>query len=181
MVIFVRVALLRTVLALGLLVPAGAGVAGAAGRDPSPAQIRRAISRAESSRQLWATVNVCDTRSYPNSIGVRGQMPGLGFPAWLSMRIQIYYYDKSRKRFLPDPKRGATQLVRLGRSSTLLQQGGKIFQFSAHTGYLSAKIQFIWRRSGKLLGETTRRTTAGHRGADFGDPKHYSAKQCKIR
>jgi len=64
----------------------------------------------------------------------------------------------------------------------LLQQGGALEQFQPHMGYLfNATIQFIWRRSGKLLGQTTRRTTAGHHGADFGDPKRHSAKQCKIR
>jgi hypothetical protein len=179
MVMFVRVALLRTVLALALLVPAGSGVAAAASANPSPAQIRRAISRAESSRTLWATVNVCDTRHSPNTIGVRGQMPGLGFPSWMSMKVQFNSWSKQKRRFVA--LRGVSRLVRFGRSSTLLQQGGALEQFQPRTGYFNATIQFIWRRSGKLLGQTTRRTTAGHHGADFGDPKRYSAKQCKIR
>jgi hypothetical protein len=106
-------------------------------------------------------------------------MPGLGFPSWMSMKVQVNYWSKSKHRFVPSP--GASKLVRLGRSSTLLQQGGALEQFRPHTGYFNATIQFIWRRSGKLLGETKRRTTAGHHRADFGDPKHYSAKQCKIR
>jgi hypothetical protein len=175
----VRVALLRTVLALGLLVSAGASVAAAASRNPTPTQITKAISRAEASRGLWATVNICDTRRHPNIIGVRGQMPGLGFPAWLSMKVQVNYWSKQKHRFLPSP--GASELVRLGRSSTLLQQGGATMQFQKFRGYLNATIEFIWKRSGRLLGETTRRTTAGHRQADFGDPKHHSAKQCNIR
>jgi hypothetical protein len=179
MVIFVRAALVRTVLALGLLVPAGAGVVSAASSNPTPSQIRRAISRAEASRTLWATVNICDTRQHPDIIGVRGQMPGLGFPSWMSMDVQVNYWSKKKRRFLPSP--GASELVRLGRSSTLLQQGGATMQFLNYHGYLNATIQFIWRRSGRLLGETTRRSTAGHQQADFGDPKHYSAKQCKIR
>jgi hypothetical protein len=180
MVSFVRVALVRTVLALGLLVPVGAGVAAAASRNPTPNQIRKAIARAERSHSLWATINLCDTRRYPNTVGVRGQMPGLGFPSWMSMQIHVNYWSKQKHRFLPSP--GSRRLVRLGRSSTLLQQGGALEQFQPHKGYLfNATIQFIWRRSGKLLGQTTRRTTAGHHGADFGDPKHFSAKQCKIR
>ncbi len=179
MVILVRAALFRTVLALGLLVPAGAGVASAASSNPTPTQIRRAISRAEASRSLWATVNICDTRKHPKIIGVRGQMPGLGFPSWMSMKVQVNYWSKQKHRFLPSP--GASELVRLGRSSTLLQQGGATMQFQTYRGYLNATIQFIWNRSGRLLGETSRRTTGGHPQADFGDPKHYSAKQCKIR
>jgi hypothetical protein len=178
MVIFVRVLLATTVLALGLLAPAVALSAPAANRDPTKAQIAAAISHAEHSRSLWATVNICNTKRYPMTLGVRGQMPDLGFPAWLSMQIQVNFYSKRTRRFVPVPKGG--MLVRLGRSSHGLQQGGGTFAFNPHTGLLNARVKFIWRRSGKLLGQTTRRTTAGHPGADFGNPPRFSAKQCRI-
>src|SRR5262245_47393421 len=30
------------------------------------------------SKRLWATVNVCDTVGHPDSLGIRGSMPGSG-------------------------------------------------------------------------------------------------------
>ncbi len=105
-------------------------------------------------------------------------MPALGFPAWLSMQIQLNYYSTTKHKFLP--LSNASSVVRLGRVSTGLQQAGQTWTYGAHAGLFNARIQFIWRRSGKLLGQTSRRTTAGHPAADFGDPSHFSAKQCRI-
>jgi hypothetical protein len=161
------------------MVAAGsAGLAQAASHTPTQAQVSKAIKNAESSKSLWATVNFCNTKRHRYKIGVRGQMPALGFPAWLSMRVQLNRYQTSKRKFVP--LADATALVRLGRSSRGLQQGGEQWTYAPHAGLFNASIQFIWRRSGKLLGQTSRRTTAGHLTADFSDPPHFSAKQCRI-
>jgi hypothetical protein len=178
MVTDVRVALATTILALGVAVAPPAVLAHSEPANPSPAKIRGAIRAAERSKDLWATVNICNTRRYPNSVGVRGQMPTLGFPAWLSMDVQLSYYNKQKKRFMPDPH--VERLVRLGRWSSGLQQDGAIFSFGPHAGRFDATIEFFWRRAGKLLGETTRSTTGGHRSADFGSPAHHTASECRI-
>jgi hypothetical protein len=148
--------------------------------SPPPARIRAAVRRAESAQSLWATVNICNSPHYRDDVGVRGQMPALGFAAWLSMEIKLYYYANSEKRFLPVQTRG-TKLVRLGRFSSGLQQSGALFSFSPHQPMLKATVTFIWRRSGQLLGQTTRSTTAGHPSADFASPAHYSAAACTIK
>lgn len=166
--------LATTIALLGLTVTAQA-----AASNPSPSQIRAAVHRAERSTKLWATVNICNSRRYPDDLGIRGQMPALGFAAWLSMDVKLYYYSSSQKRYVPVPTRG-TKLVRLGRSSSGLQQSGALFQFSPHQPALMATVEFIWRRSGHLLGSATRSTTAGHRDADYGSPPHHSAASCKI-
>src|SRR5947207_14010398 len=44
---------------------------------PAPAGARQADAITHSKR-LWATVNVCDTVGHPDSIGIRGSMPGDG-------------------------------------------------------------------------------------------------------
>ncbi len=174
-----RAALVTTVLAFAVATGGFAGLAQAANQNPSGTQIAKAIKRAESSTSLWSTVNLCNTKRHRYTIGVRGQMPALGFPAWLSMQIRLNYYNTKKHRFLP--LSNASTLVRLGRIRNGLQQGGQTWTYGPHAGLFNATIQFIWRRSGKLLGQTSRRTTAGHRGADFGDPAHFSAKQCRIR
>ena len=106
-------------------------------------------------------------------------MPALGFPAWLSMVIQTGSYSAAQKRFVKDPGRPRT--VHLGRASTGLQQDGATFTFSPFTGRLDATVRFVWRRAGRLLGQATRRTTAGHPTADFGRPRHFSAAECRMR
>lgn len=156
-----------------------AGLAQAASPNPTRAQIAKAIQTAQSSKSLWATVNFCNTKQHRYAIGIRGQMPTLGFPAWLSMQVQLNLYSTKKHRFVP--LKGVNELVRLGRVSKGLQQGGQEWTYGAHAGLFDAKITFIWRRSGKLLGQTSRRTTAGHTTAAFGDPPHFSAKQCRIR
>jgi hypothetical protein len=167
-------------LAVAGLAASTAAVPAAAAANPSPARIRAAVRQAVRSRYLWATVNICDTHRYPNYLGVRGEVPTLGFAAWLTMDVRLYYYSTAKHTYLPVPRRGS-QIVRLGRWRHGLQQGGALFQFAAHQPTIRASVLFRWRRAGKLLGETTRNTTAGHPSADFGSPPHYSAAQCRIR
>jgi hypothetical protein len=179
MVTRVRIALPTTVLALIMLgapIPAGAHVAA---KNPTRPQIKAAIAKAERSKSLWATVNVCTSTSKQDTIGIRGQMPTLGFPAWLSMSIQLNYYSTTKKKFVPVTKSGQ-KLVRVGRVSTGLQQAGALYTYKPASELVNASVTFIWKRSGKLLGQTTRTTAAGHPDADFGVPAHYSAQQCKI-
>ena len=167
-----------TVLAIGVVAAAPIAFAASAQGNPTAAQIQEAVRSAERSKTLWATINICNTRRFPLYIGVRGQMPALGFPAWMTMFIRIYNYSETKRRFVPSPK--ATMRVRLGRNSSGLQQDGATFQFAPHTGLFEATIGFVWRRSGKVLADVTRRTTGGHRDADFGSPPRYSANQCRI-
>ncbi|MGH2896587.1 MAG: hypothetical protein ACRDPM_25415 [Solirubrobacteraceae bacterium] len=171
-----RAALVTTVLAAAVLVaarPASAGV--------GPGRIARAVRSAEQSHSLWATVNICDSRSFRNDIGVRGQMPTLGFSSSLYMVIQVNYWAKGQHRFLPIQSGLASTRLSLGSTSRGLQQDGAVFPFRAHTGLLNATFTFIWTRGGKVIGQTVRRTTAGHTDADHGSPPHHSTAQCRIR
>jgi len=176
-----RVAISITVLAAALAVgspSAALATASAAGANPTPAQIRTSIARAQRAKTLWATVNICDTRADPNVLGVRGQMPSLGFPAWMSMEIHLSYYNQTKQAFVADP--GTTKTIRLGRSTRGLQQGGATYTFKGPTPVLQASVSFVWRRSGHKLGTTHMVTTGGHPSADFGSPPRFSAASCRI-
>lgn len=175
-----RAALVTTVLAAALLVAAGAGGAESAGAV-GPGQIARAVREAEQSGSLWATVNICSSPRYRNDIGVRGQMPSLGFSSSLFMVIQVNYWSQKQRRFLPIQSNLATTRLSLGSSQNGLEQDGAVFPFRAHTGLLNATFTFIWTRGGTLIGQTVRTTTAGHADADHGSPPHYSAAQCRIK
>jgi hypothetical protein len=171
-----RAALVTTVLAAAVLVAAGPASAGV-----GPGQIVRAVRKAEQSRSLWATVNICDARKYRHALGVRGQMPTLGFSSSLFMVVQVNYWSRGQHRFLPIQSNLATTRLSLGNSANGLQQDGAVFPFTAHTGLLNATFTFMWTRGGKVIGQTVRRTTAGHTDADHGSPPHFSAAQCRIK
>jgi hypothetical protein len=175
-----RAVLVTTVLAAAVLVAAGAGGAESAGAV-GPGQIARAVRSAEQSRALWATVNICDTRRYHHDIGVRGQMPSLGFSSTLYMVVQVNFWSEKQHRFLPIQSNLATTRLSLGSTANGLEQDGAVFPFRAHTGRLNATFTFIWSRGGTVIGQTVRRTTAGHTDADHGSPPHFSAAQCRIK
>jgi len=170
-----RAALVTTVLAAAVLLAAGTAAAAV-----GPARIAHAVHSAEQSRSLWATVNICDTHKFRNDLGVRGQMPTLGFAASMFMVVQVNFWSPDRHRFLPIQSNLATTRLSLGTNSSGLQQDGAVFPFSAHTGRLNATVTFIWTRGGKIIGQAVRRTSAGHHDAAHGNPPRYSAAQCRV-
>jgi hypothetical protein len=147
-------------------------------KSPTPAQIRAAVKKAESSKQLWATVNICNTKHHRHTVGIRGQMPSLGFPATLSMQVQVDYWNYAAKKFVPD--RGVHQLVALGDPANEIVQGGATFKFKP-PALLSGTITFEWKLHGKVIGSKRSATATGHKNAKFGDPPGYSSSRCNIK
>jgi hypothetical protein len=167
-----------TIAALSVALPAPAVAGG-----PSAKQIRNAASRAERSGSLWATINICSSRGAGKGgeLGVRGQMPSLGFASALRMTVQLGYWSQKHERFMPIPGPSAVANLSLGSSSTGLQQDGVVFGFNDSAGLLNASVDFTWTRSGRVIAESSRITTAGHRDADYSRPAHYSAGNCRLR
>jgi hypothetical protein len=166
-------ALLATVVA----VPAYASSPAKPG--PTPTQIRTAVASAKHSQDLWATVNICNTRRHRDQIGIRAQLPALGFSSTMSIKIQVDYW--TGKVFVPDPNPGATELVKLGTAATGVRQQGWNFQFGPGAGKLSGTVEFEWARGGKTIGTFTQKTTAGHSNQVNGaEPPGHSAATCRI-
>ena len=153
-------------------------------KGPTAAQIHKAITKARHSKQLWATVNVCQVKGKDaakgGSVGIRGEMPTLGFSSTLSMTIQLNRWSTKTKSFAPLPYKTAKTTVSPGRFATNLHQDGAVFPFGGPAGLLNATVRFSWSRAGKVLGTATRQTTGGHRDAAGGHPAHYSAAQCNL-
>jgi hypothetical protein len=153
-------------------------------KRPTAAQIRKALAKARHSKLLWATVNVCQVKgrnaAKGGSIGIRGQMPTLGFSSTLSMTIQLDRWSSKSKSFAPLPFKTAKTTVSPGTFASNLHQDGAVFPFGGPAGLLNATVTFGWSRGGKVLGTATRQTAAGHHDAAGGQPKHYSAAQCKL-
>jgi len=167
--------LVAAVIALASLTFSPALAHGSSG-PPTSGQIQRAVRQAERSTDLWTTINICNGRRHPLTIGIRGQMPALGFRTSLLMDVQALYWSDSR--FIPVPR--VRRLVDLGSHATGLHQGGVSFRFAPGAGRLSGAITFIWKRNGKVLAQATRQASKGHPDADYGSPARYSASQCKI-
>jgi hypothetical protein len=176
--------LLAIIAALGSCATAAQAKRTSQRAGPTAAEIRKAVATAERSKMLWATVNVCQITgkqaAQGGSIGVRGQMPTLGFASKLSMTIQLNRYSAKSKSFVALPYATATTTVSPGTFATDLHQDGAVFPFSGPAGLLNATVTFSWTRAGKLLGSTTQQTTAGHRNAAGGRPAHYSTAQCLL-
>jgi hypothetical protein len=149
-----------------------------ANKPPTPAQIRAAVAKAQRSKQLWSTVNICNTKHHPHTIGIRGQMPSLSFPASLFMQVQVDYYNYAAKKFEPDP--GVQQWVSLGDPADEIVQGGTEFKFKP-PAVLAGTVTFQWKLHGKVIGTKQRATAGGHKNAKFGDPPGYSSNDCTIK
>jgi hypothetical protein len=176
--------LLAIIAALGCCAAAAQAKRAKQSSAPTAAQIHKAVASAERSTDLWATVNVCQATgknaAKGGSLGVRGQMPTLGFASTLSMTIQLNRYSAKSKSFAALPYATAKTTVSPGTFATDLHQDGAVFPFTGPAGLLNATVTFSWTRAGKLLGSTTRQTTGGHHDAAGGQPAHYSIAQCQL-
>jgi hypothetical protein len=148
---------------------------------PTAAQVKAAVAAAEKSADLWATVNICNTAKYPDEVGIRGQMPSLGFRTDLSLTVAVEYYSAAQNKFLST---GDSQVVDLGLATHSAHQGGAIFPFQAPAAgdsyVLRGTVTFEWKLGGKVLGQVSRHTGHGYSGVAAGDPPGYSEGTCTI-
>jgi hypothetical protein len=167
-----------TLAAVSLLTLAAGSAARTRAHRPTRSQMLAAARSAERSHYLWATVNICNTRRHPDAIGIRAQMPALGFPATLEMEFQVDRRSARSASFRPVS--GTKRSVSFGSVKKGLQQDGVTFSFPTHAGALRGTVKFEWRLGHWVLGRSMRVTTRGHPSANFGDPPRYSAARCMI-
>jgi hypothetical protein len=139
-------------------------------------------------KNLWATVNVCDTKKSPNDLGVRARAPGDGSRGQIYMRFFAQYQVNGKWKQVTGARSG---WVRAGTSRHRAQEIGYTFQFSkpkAGTSYMTrGLVQFQWRdprkRHGKVrlvvVKRVQRYTAAGHPTTES-EPRGFSAAHCTI-
>jgi hypothetical protein len=135
------------------------------------------------SRELWATVDVCNPSDQRDTIGIRGSMPGDGHSKdTMYMGFQLQYLQ---------PSGGWTDLAHGGSSGFVAvgpakaaRQAGTSFQLMPVPGKpaytMRGLVTFQWRSGSRVVHQTTRTTSAGHTGVADADPAGYSAAQCAI-
>jgi hypothetical protein len=136
------------------------------------------------SRELWATVDVCNPKDQANTIGVRGSMPGDGHPKdVMYMRFRVQYRDAAKGEWLNLGKGGDSGLLRLG-SAALARQGGFSVELAPVAGKpavtLRGYVTYQWRRGATVLESTTRLTTVGHKSLAGADPRGFSTATCTL-
>src|SRR3954462_8225745 len=58
------------------------------------------VAHAKPAKDLWATVNVCDTPKSPNQMGVRARMPGDGTRRRMYMRFTAQFRSAGKWRMV---------------------------------------------------------------------------------
>ncbi|MEA2458009.1 MAG: hypothetical protein QOC95_981 [Thermoleophilaceae bacterium] len=147
-------------------------------------------AQAAAARDLWATVNVCDTPHSPNMLGVRARMPGDGTRERMYMRFTAQY--RSDGDWKPLAEGGRSGWLYAGSALFENQEIGYTFSFDAPAageGFLLRGLaQFQWRdrrrHLGKLRTVVVRRThlyTAAGHPTKRAEPAGFSAATCRIQ
>lgn len=180
MAVLVRILLASCAIAGLLAVPAAlASTAGA------PPRARPSAHSLASSRELWATIDVCNPRDQPNTLGIRGSMPGDGQPRdrmYMSFRLQ--YLDRASKQWTNlATSVASTAFLPVGGGGTVRQDGTSFVIVPPTTKpafKLRGVVQFQWRRGRAVVASAMRLTTAAHQSVDGADPVGYSVATCAI-
>jgi hypothetical protein len=149
-----------------------------------PVAVAQAAPASGDSREVWATVNVCDTAAFPDTIGIRASMPGSRSGAEVRwMRFVVEYHDASDGRWHRLQQGGDSGFLRVGRGR-LPRQFGRSLRIEPSAGkpvLLRGRVFFQWRtEGGAVLQRESARTRRGHRSNAGADPPGYSASTCTI-
>jgi len=158
--------------ALALPAPPTGSEVPVATAPPAPRSLR-------TSRELWATIDVCNPPDQRYTVGIRGSMPSMGRSGQrMFMRFRLQYLSEGRWIDLNGAASGYVKLPAAnhqdGRSFTLkAPPHGSIYT-------LRGVVSFQWRRGSTLLAALSRATSAGHQSGSGADPPGFSAAQCRI-
>jgi hypothetical protein len=136
------------------------------------------------SKDLWATVNICDSARSPDTIGIRASMPGSGRKGErMFMRFRVQYFATADQLWHNFLAAGTdSEFVPVGAAKYKARQSGWTFPFTLEPGQshqLRGVVNFEWRKGTKVVRKAVKKTAAGHRTA-LAEPKGYSAATCVI-
>jgi hypothetical protein len=135
-------------------------------------------------KDLWATVNVCDTAKSPNQMGIRARMPGDGTRRRMYMRFTAQFRSGGGKWKVVSGH-GRSKWTLAGSARFQNEEIGYTFGFdkpAPGTGFvLRGLVDFEWRKTahGRVERKASRYTTAGHPTSES-QPKGFSAARCRI-
>jgi hypothetical protein len=135
-------------------------------------------------KYLWATVNLCDTETHPDMMGVRASMPGDAEHTKMYMRFAAQYYDRSKQLWSDVQGSGVSKWILVGSGDYARREGGYTFAFdppkTGKTFVLRGAVDFKWTKARRIVRTAHVNTKGGHPGTKGADPKTYSAGLCEI-
>jgi len=136
------------------------------------------------SKDLWATVDICNTQAHPHVLGIRASIPGTGHRRQrMFMRFRAQFLDASGQwTDVPGADSGARSV---GSAIYRARQSGWSFMLQPAGGappeQLRGEVDFEWlARNRHVLYRTQLFSTAGHPTGADGDPPNYNAATCTM-
>lgn len=134
------------------------------------------------SRELWATIDVCNPPDQANVIGIRGSMPSDSHPKdAMYMRFVVQIMEPTTRNWTNLGKNADSGWAAVG-SSKSARQSGRSFELvpKSTSATLRGLVEFQWRRGRRIVYQSSRITVAGHESLAGADPKDYSQATCTI-
>src|SRR4051794_33453758 len=122
--------------AAGLLLAAALALLAFDGASAGAAQAKRPVDTQAllRSRLLWATIDVCNASDQPDTLGVRGSMPGVhDAHDTMYMRFRLQYLNTTTKAWT-DLAHGVSPAWASVGNGAAARQGGRSFQLSPVAG-----------------------------------------------
>jgi hypothetical protein len=135
------------------------------------------------SGELWATVDICNSASHPDTIGIRGSMPGDGHAHdTMYMRFLVQSQDLTTDKWADIGKSADSGYVQVG-SAAVTRQAGFSFEFKPTTSAYTLRglVEFVWHHAGRTVRTASRPTTGGHTSVAGAEPKGFSAASCTLK
>jgi hypothetical protein len=173
--------ILAGVAATWALAPASALATAAPAKAHKTSALERQLLH---SHELWATIDVCNPADQPNTVGIRGSMPGDGHAHdTMHMSFRLQYLDSATKSWINLSSGASSDFVAVG-SGASARQGGTSFELKPVAGKPAVKLRgvvdFQWRRGKTVVVSGAEPTTAAHLSLAGADPANYSAATCVI-
>jgi hypothetical protein len=166
--------LLGSVALAGALVTASAEASSSS--PPAPHALR-------ASRNLWATIDVCNPARQRDTVGIRGSMPGDGQPGdTMFMRFRLQFVDTHADRWV-DLAGASSEYFAVGNARSARQAGRSFVLVPPTRGSafkLRGVVNYQWRHGSRVLSALSRTTSAGHESLAGADPPNFSAATCQI-
>jgi hypothetical protein len=168
--------LIVSLLALVVLLPTPA-TSGAS----TAARARTSAHSLLQSRQLWATIDLCNPPDQPDYVGVRGSMPGDGRPGdVMYMRFRLEYASATTGQWTEIANGPTPSFVAVGSARITRQLGRSFLLRPPRALTLRGVVSFQWRHGSRVLTSSSRVTTAGRESLKGSDPAGFSAATCRI-
>jgi len=143
-----------------------------------------AAPAATTPKNLWATINICDTENNPNAMGVRASIPGDGDHTRMYMRFRAQYYDRPNQVWSDVKGSPVSQWFYAGSGLHKRAERGYTFTFDPPQGgttlTLRGSVDFKWTKRHHIVRSAHLVTKTGHPGTIGADPKDFSAALCNI-